>query len=67
MNLDQIKWKNENFSCFLCFLKFIYSEKASKFGEIFPLLLTVCTVVKSKGKISRNFVDFSENMNVIGK
>ena len=41
-------------------LKFIYSEKATKFFEIFPLLLTLCTVVKSKGKISQNFVAFSE-------
>ena len=31
--------------------------------EIFPLLLTVCTVVKSKGKISQNFEAFSEYMN----
>ena len=31
-------------------LKFIYSEKATKFCEIFPLLLTVCTAVKSKGE-----------------
>ena len=44
-------------------LKFIYSEKATEFCEIFPLLLTVCTVVKSKGKISQNFVAFSEYMN----
>ena len=44
-------------------LKFIYSEKATEFCEIFPLLLTVCTVVKSKGKISQNFVTFSEYMN----
>jgi hypothetical protein len=28
-------------------VKFIYSEKATKFCEIFTLLLTVCTVVKS--------------------
>ena len=48
----------------LCLLlKFIYSEKATKFCEIFPLLLTVCTVVKSKGKILQNFVAFSEYMN----
>ena len=40
--------------------KFIYSEKATKFCKIFTLLLTVCTVVKSKGKISQNFVAFSE-------
>ena len=44
-------------------LKFIYSEKATEFCEIFPLLLTVCTVVKSKGKISQNIVAFSEYMN----
>ena len=42
--------------------KFIYSEKAPKFCEIFTLLLTVCTVVKSKVKISQNFVAFSEYM-----
>ena len=44
-------------------VKFIYSEKATKFCEIFPLLLTVCTVVKSKGKVSQNHVAFSEYMN----
>ena len=44
-------------------VKLIYSEKATKFCEIFPLLLTVCTLVKSKGKISQNFVAFSEYMN----
>ena len=43
-------------------LKFIYSEKATKFCKIFHLLLTVCTVVKSKGKISKSFVAFSEYM-----
>ena len=37
--------------------------KARKFCEIFPLLLTVCTVVKSEGKILQNFVAFSEYMN----
>ena len=44
-------------------VKFIYSEKATKFNEIFPLLLTVGTVVKSMGKISQNFVAFSEYVN----
>ena len=44
-------------------LKFIYSEKATKFCEIFPLLLTVCTAIKSMGKSSQNFVAFSEYMN----
>ena len=44
-------------------IKFINSGKATKFCEIFTLLLTVCTVVKSKVKISQNFVAFSEYMN----
>ena len=44
-------------------IKFIFYEKATKFCEIFPLLLTICTVVKTKGKISQNFVVFSEYMN----
>ena len=44
-------------------LKFIYSEKATKFWEISTLLLTVCTVVKSKVEISQNFVAFSVYMN----
>ena len=45
------------------FLKFIYSEKATKFWKIFTLLLTVCAVVKSKVKISQNLGAFSEYMN----
>ena len=44
-------------------VKFIYSEKATKFCEIFLLLLTTVHTVKSKGKISQNFVAFSECMN----
>ena len=40
----------------LDFLKFIYSEKATKFCEILH-------TVKSKGKISQNFVAFSEYVN----
>ena len=44
-------------------IKFIYSEKARKFCKISTLLLTVCTVDKSKVEISRNFVAFSEYMN----
>ena len=44
-------------------LKFIYSGKATQFCKIFPLLLTVCTVVKSKRKILQNFVAFPEYMN----
>ena len=41
----------------------MYSEKATKFCEISTLLLTVCTVVRSKVEISQNFVAFSEYMN----
>ena len=41
---------------FLCLLKFIYFEKAAKFWEIFTLILTVCTVVKGKRKMSQNFM-----------
>ena len=44
-------------------LKFIYSEKATKFCEISTLLLSVCTVDKSKVEISQNFVAFSEHTN----
>ena len=34
------------------FLKFIYTEKATKFCEISTLLLSVCTLDKSKVEIS---------------
>ena len=44
-------------------LKLMYSEKVTNFCEIFPVLLTVCTVAKSKGKILQNFVAFLEYMN----
>ena len=41
-------------------VKFVYSEKATKFWEIFNLLLSTVHAVKSKVKISHNFVAFSE-------
>ena len=44
-------------------VKFMYSEKITIFFEIFPLLLTTVYTVKSKRKISQNFVAFSEYMN----
>jgi hypothetical protein len=44
-------------------IKFIYFEKATKFCEIF----TYVVPVKSKEKISQNFVAFSEYMNFITK
>ena len=46
-------------------LKFIYSENATKFCEIFTLLLSYVVPVKSKVKISQNFKAFSEYMNFI--
>ena len=45
-----------------CFIKFIYSEKATKVCKISTLDLTVCSTVKSKVEISQNFVAFSEYM-----
>ena len=44
-------------------LKFKYSEKATKFCKIFPLLMTTLHRVKSKVEIPQNFVAFSEYMN----
>ena len=44
-------------------IKFIYSEKAKNFCKVFPLLLTTVHTVKSKGKISQNYMAFSEHMN----
>ena len=57
------KWPDACTTKVLPFLKLIYSEKATKFCEIFTLLLTTVHTVKSKVKISRNFVAFSEYMN----
>ena len=54
------------FLAFFDRVKFIYSEKATKFCEIFPLLLTTVHTVKSKRKISQNFVAFSKYMNFKG-
>ena len=47
-------------------VKFIYSEKTTKFCKIFNLLLSYVVPVKSKVKISQNFVAFSEYMNFNG-
>ena len=46
-------------------LKFIYSEKATKFCEIFTLLLFYVVPVKSKVEILQKFVAFWEYMNFI--
>ena len=45
-------------------LKFIYSEKATKFCEISTADLSYVVAVKSTVEISQNFVAFSEYMNV---
>ena len=42
------------------YIKFIYSEKATKFCKIFTLLSSYVVPVKSKVNISQNFVAFSE-------
>ena len=44
-------------------VKFIYSEKASKFCKTFALLLSYVAPVKSKMEISQNFMAFLEYMN----
>ena len=44
-------------------VKFIYSEKATKFFKISKLLLSYVVPVKSKMEILQNFVAFSECMN----
>ena len=56
LNKREILWK-------LFGIKFIYSEKATKFCEIFNSLLSYVVPVKSKVKILQNFVTFSEYMN----
>ena len=58
----QIK-KFENFCLKNKILKFIHSEKATKFCEISILLLSYVVLVKSKVEISQNFGSFSEYMN----
>ena len=47
-------------------LKFIHSEKDTKFGEISTVYLSYVVPVKSAMEISQNFVAFSENMNFKG-
>ena len=54
-------YQNELYEIFT--LKFTYSEKPTKFCEIFTLLLSYVVPVKSEVKISQNFVGFSEYVN----
>ena len=65
--LDRADKQWGDLSSGVAFLKFIYSEKATKFCEISTLLLSVCTVDKSKVEISQNFVAFSEYTNFTSK
>ena len=44
-------------------VKFVYSEKATKFWEISTLLLSTVHTDKSKVEILENFVAFSEYIN----
>ena len=48
-------------------LKFLYSEKATKFCEISAVLLSTVHTDKIKVEISQNFVAFSEYMNFKGE
>ena len=50
---QSIMWAKAFLNRIFLFIKFIYSEKATKFCEIFPLLLTVCAVVKSKERLRK--------------
>ena len=45
------------------FLKFIYSDKPTKFYKIYTVDWSYVLMVKSKVEISKNFVAFSEYMN----
>ena len=46
-----------------CYVKFIYSEKPTRFCEISTVNLSYVVPVKSTVEISQNFVAFSEYMN----
>jgi hypothetical protein len=48
---------------FILLIKFIYSEKATKFCEISNVDLSYVVMVKSTVENSQNFVAFSEKMN----
>ena len=63
--LHKPDYGNTGCGVFLWGVKFIYSEKATKFCKIFTLLFTGTIWDKSKVKILQNFVAFSEYMNFI--
>ena len=59
----KLRKKNETLWNKTMHLKFIYSEKATKFCKISTLLLSYVVPVKSKVEILQHFVAFSEYMN----
>ena len=67
IDLDQMSnscsEQSEAFVNFPNWLNFIYSEKATKFCEIFTVDLSYVVMVKSKVEILQNFVAFSDYMN----
>ena len=54
---------SEKITCSNYYVKFIYSEKATKFCEISTVDLSYVVMVKSTVEISQNFEAFSEYMN----
>ena len=58
---NMVKKRIIKISC--CALKFVHSLKATKFCEIFTLLLSAVHTDKNKVQISQNFVAFSEYIN----
>ena len=62
---NMVKKRIIKISCCALLLKYIYSEKATKFCKIFTLLLSYVVLVKSKVKISQQFVAFSERIRKI--
>ena len=65
--LTKVNYVHQVLWCFAIWLhvKFIYSEKATKFCNIFTLFLSYVVPVKIKVKILQIFVAFSEYMNFI--
>ena len=66
--IGQLRFKSIGFKLprvliFYLLVKFIYSEKVTKFCKIFTLILSYVVPVKSKVEILQNFVAFLEYMN----
>ena len=61
--MQQVEYGEISGVSFISVVKFIYSEKATKFCEIFTNYLSYVLPVKKLLEISQNFVAFSEYMN----